>query len=123
MKWNNNIPKLPQNTVLQLKLETIAILIKFIVISKIANSKLITITEIQRNSKVGYYFVLKGICLDQQFECPNSIANVSQTKNAKYIAKQILPLFNEHTPSLNYIKSAFNCFNEEKFTTSELKYI
>lgn len=31
--------------------------------------------------------------------------------------------FNEHTPSLNDIKSAISCFNEEKITTSELKYI
>lgn len=76
-----------------------------------------------KKSKSGYYLVCKGTCLDHQFECPNSIANVSQTKDSKYIAKQILPLFNERTPSLNDIKSAISCFNEEQFTTSELKYI
>lgn len=51
------------------------------------------------------------------------MSNCSITKDAKYISKKILPLFNDRSPSINEIKSAIQCFNEETFSNSELKYI
>ena len=80
----------------------------------------------QRDSqkfKRGYYLILPSTCLHHQAKCPNSISNIQDTKNPKYIAKQILPLFEERFPSLSEIKNAIQCFNENEFSMSELKYI
>lgn len=79
--------------------------------------------RISKKSKDGYYLVLKGTCLEHQNDCPNAMSNCSITKDAKYISKKILPLFNDRSPSINEIKSAIQCFNEETFSNSELKYI
>lgn len=79
--------------------------------------------RVSNKSKDGYYLVNKGTCLEHQDNCPNSIANVDQTKDPKYLSKQILPLFEKGSPSLNEIKNTIQCFNNQNFTTSELKYI
>lgn len=76
----------------------------------------------ERN-KNGYYLVFKGTCLNHKIDCPNCVLNLSQTKDPKFISKQILPLFEEKSPSLNEIKSAIKCFNSEEFSRTELKYI
>ena len=84
------------------------------------------ITYSQRNSQKfqhGFYLISQSTCLDHKANCANSISSVDDTKNPKYISKQILPLFEDHIPSLCEIKSAIRCFNHNDFSTSELKYI
>lgn len=79
--------------------------------------------RISNKSKDGFYLVIKGTCLEHQQNCPNEISNCDHTRDAKYISKKILPLFNERSPSINEIRSAIQCFNNENFSISELKYI
>lgn len=71
----------------------------------------------------GFYLISQSTCLHHQANCPNIISNIQDTKNPKFIAKQILPLFKERFPSLCEIKSAIQCFNGNDFSKSELKYI
>lgn len=67
----------------------------------------------------GFYMVIKGTCLNHKVNCSNCISYLSNTKNAKFISKQIVHLFQEKSPSINEIKY----FNNEEFSLSELKYI
>ncbi|KAK8900070.1 hypothetical protein M9Y10_002393 [Tritrichomonas musculus] len=71
----------------------------------------------------GFYLISQSTCLHHQANCPNIISNIQDTKNPKFIAIQILPLFKERFPSLCEIKSAIQCFNGNDFSKSELKYI
>lgn len=70
---------------------------------------------ISKKSKDGYFLVIKGTCLEHQNNCPNAISNCDHIKDPKFISKQILPIFEDRSPSIIEIKTEIQCFNDENF--------
>ena len=90
------------------------IIIKFFVMKKNAVFKLVIMEDTQIYLKM----VSKGTCLNHKINCPNSILNVDHTKDPKLISKRIMPLFEDHCPSLKEVESSIKCFNDQSFSNS-----
>ena len=89
------------------------IISKYSVQNLIANFKLLITVEILKEVKVDI-LVYNGACLNHKIDCPNCVSNFSQTKDPMFISKQIIPLFEEKSPSLNEIKRKFSQENAAK---------
>ena len=72
--------------------------------------------------KIGYY-LLNSTCLTHKPDCPNSIACAQNTKSFRFLATQILPLFENKIPTLDDVRQCLKCSYKEDFTKEQIKYI